>query len=49
MYSYEHISWDNFNESADLKKEVEGLKNYTGYYPESVHVDKNYRTRENKA
>ncbi|WP_016870657.1 transposase, partial [Fischerella muscicola] len=45
----DHISWDNFNESADLKTQVESYKNYTGYYPESVHVDKIYRTRENRA
>jgi transposase, IS5 family len=45
----DHISWDNFNESGDLKAQVESLKNYTGYYPESVHVDKIYRTRENRA
>jgi transposase, IS5 family len=45
----DHISWDNFNESRDLKAQVEAFKNYTGYYPESVHVDKIYRTRENRA
>ena len=45
----DHISWDNFNESGDLKTQVEAYKNYTGYYPESVHVDKIYRTRENRA
>lgn len=45
----DHISWDNFNESGDLKAQVEAYKNYTGYYPESVHVDKIYRTRENRA
>ena len=45
----DHISWDNFNESADLKMQVEALKTYTGHYPESVHVDKIYRTRENRA
>ena len=45
----DHISWDNFNESADLKTQVEAFKDYTGYYPESVHVDKIYRTRENRA
>ena len=44
----DHISWDNFNESADLKKQVEGFKNDIGYYPESVHVDQIYRTRENR-
>lgn len=45
----DHISWDNFNESSDLKTQVKTFKNYTGYYPESVHVDKIYRTRENRA
>lgn len=45
----DHISWDNYNESGDLKAQVEAFKNYTGYYPESVHVDKIYRTRENRA
>jgi transposase, IS5 family len=37
------------NESGDLKSQVEAFKEYTGYYPESVHVDKIYRTRENRA
>ncbi len=45
----DHISWDNFNESGALKAQVEAFKKYTGYYPESVHVDKIYRTRENRA
>ncbi|MBE9038516.1 IS5 family transposase [aff. Roholtiella sp. LEGE 12411] len=45
----DHISWDNFNESGDLKSQVEAFKNFTDYYPESVHVDKIYRTRENRA
>ncbi len=45
----DRISWDNFNESGDLKAQVEAFKNLTGYYPESVHVDKIYRTRENRA
>lgn len=45
----DHISWDNFNESGDLKTQVEAYKNYTGCYPESVHVDKIYRNRENRA
>ena len=45
----DHISWDNFNESPDLKTQLEGFQNYTGYYPESVHVDKSYWTRENRA
>ena len=31
------ISWDNYNESGDLKSQVEEFKKYTGHYPESVH------------
>ncbi len=45
----DRISWHNFNESGDLKAQVEAFKEFTGYYPESVHVDKIYRTRENRA
>jgi transposase, IS5 family len=45
----DHLSWDNFNESGDLKAQIEEYKNYTGYYPSSVHVDKIYRTRQNRA
>jgi len=45
----DHISWDNFNESGDFKAQIESFKSYTGCYPESVHVDKIYRTRENRA
>ena len=45
----DRISWDNFNESGDLKSQVEAYYNFTGYYPQSVHVDRIYRTRENRA
>ena len=45
----DRISWNNFNESGDLKTQIESFKNYTGYYPESVHVDKIYRTQKNRA
>ena len=44
----DRLSWDNFNESGDFKKQVEEYKNYTGYYPSSVHVDKIYRTKANR-
>jgi len=37
------------NESKDLKAQVEAFRNYTGHYPESVHVDQIYRSRENRA
>ncbi|EAM49996.1 hypothetical protein CwatDRAFT_3372 [Crocosphaera watsonii WH 8501] len=42
------ISLENFNESCHLKEQVEKYKETFGYYPESVHVDKIYRTRENR-
>ena len=28
----DRISWDNFNESADLKSQIEAYYNFTGYY-----------------
>jgi len=43
------MSWDHFNESGDLKAQVEAYYRFTGYYPESVHADRIYRTRENRA
>ena len=44
----DRISWDNFNESGDLKVQVEAFKRFTGFYPESIHVDRIYRTRDNR-
>ena len=47
-YSFiERMSWDNYNESKDMKGQIEGYRKRFGYYPESVHADKIYRTREN--
>jgi hypothetical protein len=45
----ERISWDNFNESGDLIAQIEAFKEFTGHYPESVHVDQIYRTRANRS
>ncbi len=45
----DHLSWDNFNESGDLIGQLEQFKARFGHYPESVHVDKIYRTRANRA
>ncbi len=45
----DRISWDNFNESGDLLKQIEAFKRNTRFYPESVQVDKIYRTRANLA
>lgn len=43
----DHIEWDNFNESTDLKDQIERFKQRFGHYPASVHADQIYRTRTN--
>lgn len=43
----EKLSWDNFNEGMTLIEAVERYRLRHGFYPESVHVDKIYRTRGN--
>jgi hypothetical protein len=40
----DRLSWDNFKESGDFKAQIEAYYNFTGSYPESVHVDRIYRT-----
>jgi hypothetical protein len=45
----DRISWDNFNESGDLIAQIESFKEFTGSYPESVHVDQIYRAIANRA
>lgn len=45
----DRLSWDNFNESQDFIEQIETYYKQIGYYPESVHVDKIYRTRKNRA
>lgn len=42
------ISWDAFNESKDLKMQVEQYAKSYGYYPEVVLADRIYQTRENR-
>ena len=44
---FDHISWDAMNESRLLETEVEKYRERYGCYPESIHVDKIYRNREN--
>lgn len=43
----DNASFDNYNESGDLKQCVESYKKRLGFYPASVHADKIYRTKEN--
>ena len=44
----DQLDWNNFNESKHLIPQVENYHQRRGYYPASVHVDKNYRTKENR-
>jgi hypothetical protein len=41
------LSWEPYNESQDLKAQIEGYKARYGHYPEVVCADRIYRTREN--
>ena len=42
----DHLSWDNFNESLDLKPQIKAYHKRFGCSPESVHADKICRTRD---
>jgi len=44
----DHLSWDAFNESADLIAQVEAYKKRFGFYPKAVHGDGIYGTRDNR-
>ena len=46
--SLDTLSWDAYNESADLPAQIETYKKRFGYYPASVHADTIIRTRENR-
>jgi transposase, IS5 family len=45
----DRLSWDNFNESTHLQEQVEAYRIRFGCYPESVHADQIYRTRDNRS
>ena len=42
------LSWDAYNESADLQKQAEAYKLLFGYYPELIQADKIYATNDNR-
>ena len=44
----ETLSWDAYNESADLIPHAESYKQLYGYYPELIQVDKIYGTNANR-
>jgi len=43
------LSWDAYNECADLPGQVESYRELHGHYPKSVHADQIYRTRANRS
>ena len=45
----ERMSWNNYNEGCDLVRDIERYHERYGYYPESVHADKIYRTQANRS
>ena len=44
----EKLAWDNYNEGNEFIDSVKAYKKRYGYYPESVHVDKIFLTKENR-
>jgi len=44
----DRLSWDAFNESADLIAQVQAYKKRFGFYPKAVHADGIYGTRDNR-
>ena len=44
----DRLSFEAYNEEADLIPTIEAYKQRYGYYPETVLVDKIYRNRENR-
>lgn len=47
--SLDRLSWDAYNEHADLPEQAELYKQRFGHYPESMHADQIYRTKANRA
>jgi hypothetical protein len=43
----DRMSWDNYNESGELIEQIERYRQRFGCYPESVHADRIYRSRDN--
>jgi transposase, IS5 family len=43
----DHLSWNAYNESADLIEQTDAYRDRFGSYPASIHADKIYRTRDN--
>ena len=44
----DHLSWESYNETGDLKTSAENHKKRNGYYPAKINADQIYITRENR-
>ena len=45
----DRFSWDAYNETSDLEGQAESFRRRFGHYPASIHADKIYQTRANRA
>jgi len=45
----DRLSWDAYHEAGDLPGQIEAYHRRHGCYPDSVHADRIYRTRANRA
>jgi len=45
----DRLSWDAYNETSDLSVQAENFRQRLGHYPASIHADKIYQTRANRA
>ena len=45
----DHLSWDSYNETEDLKTSANNYKTRNGYFPAKINADQIYITRENRA
>lgn len=46
--SLDRLSWDAYNEQANLTEQAELYKERYGHYPESIHADQIYRSKANR-
>jgi len=47
--THQTISWDAYNEGADLQNQAETYRLLTGHYPELIQCDKIYHTNDNRS
>lgn len=45
----DRFSWDAYNETSDLEGQAEAFRQRFGHFPASIHADKIYQTRANRA